>query len=188
MTTFPSRPSTFVPPAAPTACCVAAAGVVLSAAPLRAQSDALRAVLDTLPEHEVVRLELRDAERRPVGRVRRAPPGSLILVDDTGGRRSLPLERVRRLWSDEGSRAGRGALIGAGVGFGAGAVAGAVAFASDPTNESGVTPLQGALIFGGVVGGPSLLVGALIGAMHTDWQLRFSAEPGPGVALQAPVP
>lgn len=79
--------------------------------------------------------------------------------------------------------AGRGARNG-----GATALVAGIALASDPSNETGVSPFRGGLVLGGVVGVPAVLGGALVGNQFTDWRLRFSAETAPGVAVQMPVP
>lgn len=161
--------------------------LLAAAVPAQAQSDSLRAVLDTLPDDSRVRLNLRSDGEPVVGRLRPTSPGRLVLSSEAGDRRSVALEEVTRLWSDEGTHADRGALVGAAIG-GATALVAGVALASDPSNETGIPPVTGGIVVGGLVGVPGVLGGALIGYQSTDWRLRFSADSGPGVAVQVSLP
>lgn len=171
----------------PAAAVLGAASLLAAAVPVRAQSDSLRAVLDTVPDDSRVRLELCDGGEPALGRLRPGDPDSLVLSSDAGDRRTVPLGEVTRLWSDDGTHADRGALIGAAIG-GATTIVTGVALASDPSNETGVSPFVGGVTVGGLVGVPGLLGGAVIGNQFTDWRLRFSAETVPGVAVQVSLP
>ncbi len=70
------------------------------------------------------------------------------------------------------ANAGKGALIGLAIGGGGGAVAGAIALSGSCLDSADGCPLAGAAIFALFFGPPSILTGAVIGALiKTDrWE------------------
>ena len=102
-----------------------------------------------------------------------------LVLDTT----NCPLVSVTRLDVHRGRRAnaGKGAIIGLAIGGGGGAVLGAIAFAGSCIDRPDGCPLAGAAVFALFFGPPSILTGAVIGALiKTD---RWEEIPHDSVSL-----
>jgi hypothetical protein len=131
-------------------------------------------VAEQLAHGRLVRLSA--AGIASTGHLRSFETGVAVMATDTGLVR-VPLAGIDRVWTRGGS-AGTGALLGGAVGAILGAVVGASAFTDGITCDGTAECPAGKRIRNGlagavVVGLPTALLGAGIGAVIPRWKLRY---------------